>query len=277
MVVVAVANQKGGVGKTTTAVNLGVLLAATGRRVLIVDADPQGNATSSLGVDKSQLPASLYDALWDGRLPEGLPVRDVRPGVDLLPATPDLAAAEVELVGRRGRERVLETLLRSGEIEADICLIDCPPSLGLLTVNALTSSDAVLVPLQCEFLALEGLGQLTGTIELIRRSLNPNLTVLGVLMTMYDARTRLSAHVVEEVRRHFPEEIFETVIPRAVRLAEAPSYGQSIDEYDPESRGAAAYRKLAAEVATRLFGDAPEPCTDLAAMPAAEPEMVEVT
>ena len=252
MTVVAVANQKGGVGKTTTAVNLSTLIAAAGFRVLLIDADPQGNATSSLGVDKSRLDASLYDVFLDGLLPASLPVPSVRRDVHLIPATPDLAAAEVELVGRPRRERVLADALAEADLDADLCLIDCPPSLGLLTVNALTAADHVLVPLQCEFLALEGLGQLTRTIELIRRGLNPDLTILGVLMTMYDARTRLSAHVVEEVRRHFPHDIFATVIPRAVRLAEAPSYGQAIDEYDPDSRGGAAYRALADEVVARL-------------------------
>ena len=252
MTVVAVANQKGGVGKTTTAVNLSTLIAAAGFRVVLIDADPQGNATSSLGVDKGPLEATLYDAFLDGVLPASLPLPSVRPDVHLIPATPDLAAAEVELVGRSRRERVLADVLAEADLEADLCLIDCPPSLGLLTINALTAADHVLVPLQCEFLALEGLGQLTRTIELIRRSLNPDLTILGVLMTMYDARTRLSAHVVEEVRRYFPHELFTTVIPRAIRLAEAPSYGQAIDEYDPESRGGTAYRALAGEVIARL-------------------------
>ena len=252
MTVVAVANQKGGVGKTTTSVNLSTLIAAAGFRVVLVDADPQGNATSSLGVDKEPLEATLYDVFLDGVLPASLPIASVRRDVHLIPATPDLAAAEVELVGRTRRERVLADVLAEADLDADVCLIDCPPSLGLLTVNALTAADHVLVPLQCEFLALEGLGQLTRTIELIRRGLNPDLSILGVLMTMYDARTRLSASVVEEVRRHFPHELFSTVIPRAIRLAEAPSYGQAIDEYDPESRGGTAYRALADEVIARL-------------------------
>jgi len=258
MTVVAVANQKGGVGKTTTAVNLAALIAAAGWRVVLIDADPQGNATSSLGVAKEPLEATLYDAFLDGVLPRSLPLPDVRPNVHLVPATSELAAAEVELVGRSRRERVLADILAEADLDADLCLIDCPPSLGLLTVNALTAADHVLVPLQCEFLALEGLGQLTRTIELIPRGLNPNLTILGVLMTMYDARTRLSAHVVEEVRRYFPHELFTTVIPRAVRLAEAPSYGQAIDEYDPDSRGGTAYRALAEEVVARLGLRRPE-------------------
>ena len=249
---ISIANQKGGVGKTTTTVNLAALLAGRGYRVLVLDADPQGNATSSLGVDKAALTESLYDALLDPDGIETLPLKDVRPGVDLYPATPDLAAAEVELVGQHARERAISRVIAATPTAFDVCLIDTPPSLGLLTVNALTASDNVLVPLQCEFLALEGLGQLLATIELIHRGLNPDLSVLGVVMTMYDARTRLSAHVVEEVRRHLPASLLKTIIPRAIRLAEAPSYGQVISEYDPESRGAAAYQQLADELLERM-------------------------
>ena len=250
--VISIANQKGGVGKTTTTVNLAALFAGRGYRVLVLDADPQGNATSSLGVDKAALVETLYDALLDPDSLESLPLRDVRPGVDLYPATPDLAAIEVELVGQHARERALARVIAANRTSFDICLIDTPPSLGLLTVNALTASDDVLVPLQCEFLALEGLGQLLATIDLIHRGLNPDLSVLGVVMTMYDARTRLSAHVVEEVRRHLPGSLLSTIIPRAIRLAEAPSYGQVISEYDPDSRGAAAYEQLANELLERL-------------------------
>ena len=250
--VIAITNQKGGVGKTTTTVNLAALLAERGYRVLIIDADPQGNATSSFGVDKQNLPETLYDALLDPDGVQTLPLRNVRPGVDLYPATPDLAAVEVELVGQHARERALARVLAATDQSYDLCLIDCPPSLGLLTVNALTAANDVLVPLQCEFLALEGLGQLLATIDLIKRGLNPHLNVLGVVMTMYDARTRLSAHVVEEVRRHMPDALLETIVPRAIRLAEAPSYGQVISEYDPDSRGAAAYVQLADELLIRL-------------------------
>ena len=249
---VAFANQKGGVGKTTSAVNLAVLLAGDGHRVLLVDFDPQGNATSSLGVDKRELGATAYDVLV-----AGLPLADavagaVRGNLDLLPSTPALAGAEVELVPMAHRERALRRALDAGAGDYDLVLIDCPPSLGLLTVNALTSVDSVIVPIQCEFLALEGLGQLITTIDLVKRQLNPPLDVLGVLMTMYDARTRLSAHVVEEVRVHFPQRIFNSIVPRSIRLAEAPSYGQAIAEYDPESRGAQAYRAVADELVARL-------------------------
>ena len=250
--VVAVVNQKGGVGKTTTSVNLAANLAERGYRILLVDADPQGNATSSFGVDKSTLTETLYDAIMEPGATATLPVTDVRPGVALFPATPDLAAAEVELVDHSSRERALVRVVKATEWPFDLCLIDCPPSLGLLTVNALTASDQVLVPLQCEFLALEGLGQLLATIELIRRGLNPHLTILGIVMTMYDARTRLSAHVVEEVRRYMPDDVMGTIVPRAIRLAEAPSYGQVISEYDPDSRGATAYQALTDELLTRL-------------------------
>lgn len=248
----ALANQKGGVGKTTTAVNLAVLLAQRGYRTLLIDLDPQGNATSSLGVEKSTLDVTLYDALVGGIPARDVRVADVRPGLDLLPSTPTLAAAEVELVGVTDRERALSRAIRPDAGVYDVMLIDCPPSLGLLTVNALTAADGVLVPIQCEFLALEGLGQLIRSIDLVKRQLNPAIDVVGVLMTMYDARTRLSASVVEEVRRFFPERIFQTLVPRSVRLAEAPSYGQAISEYDPDSRGAQSYRAVADELVHRL-------------------------
>jgi chromosome partitioning protein len=252
---VALANQKGGVGKTTTAVNLAVVLAGGGLRTLLIDIDPQGNATSSLGIEKRELAVTVYDVLVGGLPLEEALVAGVRARLDLLPSTPALAAAEVELVPVAGREHALRRALEAGAARSDaydLVLIDCPPSLGLLTVNALTAVDAVLVPIQCEFLALEGLGQLIRTIDLVKRQLNPPLDVLGVLMTMYDARTRLSAQVVEEVRAHFPDRIFRTIVPRSIRLAEAPSYGQAIAEYDPESRGAQAYRAVADEFLVRL-------------------------
>lgn len=257
--VVAFANQKGGVGKTTTAVNAAVYLAQRGHRVLLVDMDPQGNATSSLGVAKDALAASTYNLLTDGISFGDALVAGVRAGLDLIPASPMLAGAEVELVGETGRERRLDGALAPALSLYDVILIDCPPSLGLLTVNALTAARSVVVPIQCEFLALEGLGQLIQTIDLVKQSLNPPLDVAGVLMTMYDARTRLSSHVVEEVRRYFPHRIFNAIVPRSVRLAEAPSYGQAIAEYDPGSRGADAYASFASELADRIRLPEPRP------------------
>ena len=255
--IVAFANQKGGVGKTTTAVNAAVGLVRRGYRVLLIDIDPQGNATSSLGVDKTAPLHSVYDVLVDGLpVPRAVAVTD-RPRLDLVPSTPALAGAEVELVDAPERERRLATALAGAADRYHVVLIDCPPSLGLLTVNALTAARSVVVPIQCEYLALEGLGQLITTIDLVKRRLNPPLDVTGVLMTMFDARTRLSAHVVEEVRRFFPDRIFETVVPRSVRLAEAPSYGQAIAEYDPASRGGVAYRAFADELIARLGLDMP--------------------
>ncbi len=252
MQIVAFANQKGGVGKTTTTVNTGVLLARDGIRVLLVDLDPQGNATSSLGVDKQSLDHSTYDAILNPESTAGAIIPGVRERLDLLPSTPALAAAEVDLVGLVQRERQLKRALASVADRYDLAIIDSPPSLGLLTVNGLTAADHVVVPIQCEFLALEGVSQLITTIDLVRRQLNPNLDLLGVLMTMFDARTNLSAMVVDEVRRFFPDRIFETVIPRSVRLAEAPSYGQAIAEYDPSSRGGVAYEAFTNELVQRL-------------------------
>ncbi len=250
--VVALANQKGGVGKTTTAVNCAVLFARRGFRVLLVDFDPQGNATSSLGLEKRDLPATIYDVMIERRDGASVVIADIRPNLDLLPATPTLAAAEIDLVGMNDRERVLRKALQKLASRYDLILIDCPPSLGLLTVNSLTAADYVLVPIQCEFLALEGLGQLIATIDLVKRQLNPALDVLGVVMTMYDARTRLSASVVEEVRRYFPERIFSTLVPRSIRLAEAPSFGMAIAEYDGASKGAQAYEEVVEELRARL-------------------------
>jgi chromosome partitioning protein len=249
---IALANQKGGVGKTTTAINTAVLLAQRGFRVLLIDIDPQGNTTSSLGVEKRTLETTTYDVLVDDLPIASAVVSRARPNLDLLPSTPTLAGAEVELVELAERERRLARALAEVSDRYDLVLIDCPPSLGMLTVNALTAARYVIVPIQCEFLALEGLGQLINTIDLVKRQLNPPLDVLGVLMTMYDARTRLSAHVVEEVRRYFPHRIFQTLVPRSIRLAEAPSYGQAIAEYDADSRGAQAYRSVVDEIVARL-------------------------
>jgi len=252
MQVIAFANQKGGVGKTTTTVNSGVILAREGIRTLLVDLDPQGNATSSLGVNKQELDRSTYDAVMSPGNTAVAILRNVRERLDLLPSTPALAAAEVDLVHLAHRERQLKRALASVADTYDLAIIDSPPSLGLLTVNGLTAANHVVVPIQCEFLALEGVSQLVTTIDLVRRQLNPQLDLLGVLMTMYDARTNLSAMVVEEVRRFFPDRIFETVIPRSVRLAEAPSYGQAIAEYDPSSRGGVAYESFTRELVERV-------------------------
>ena len=253
MPIIALANQKGGVGKTTTAINLGAALAAHGRRVLIVDLDAQANATSGLG-QRAREGRTSYDVLL-GAVPAASAVIPAgAPSLWLVPATPTLAGAEVELVLAEGREFLLRRALREGAdaIRAtyDYVLIDCPPSLGLLTVNALAAADDVIVPVQCEYLALEGLGQLARTLELVRRQLNPALRLRGLVMTMFDARTNLAAEVVEEVRRHFPQ-TFRTVIPRTVRLSEAPSHGRSILAYDPSSRGARAYTDLAGELLER--------------------------
>jgi chromosome partitioning protein len=249
---VAFVNQKGGVGKTTTTVNIAAVLAAQGDRVLIVDTDPQGNATSSLGVEKQTLDMTLYDVVTGAAAAGDVIIEAIRERMDLLPATPILAGAEVELVDLPRREYRLMEALRSLRSRYDVVLIDSPPSLGLLTVNALAAADAVVIPVQCEYLALEGVSQVLATIDLVRRSLNPDLELIGVLMTMYDGRTRLSGHVVDEVRRFFPDHLFSAVIPRSVRLAEAPSFGQVIGEYDPSSRGATAYAEVAKELRSRL-------------------------
>ncbi len=258
---IALANQKGGVGKTTSAVNIAVELSRRGLRVLLVDVDPQGNASSSLGLDKRDLDTTVYDLLIGQAAFEQVVVREIRPSLDLIPANSALAGAEVDLVDFSDRAVRLRNALAVNGNRYDAVVIDSPPSLGFLTVNALCAAQHVVVPIQCEYLALEGLGQLIGTIDLVKKQLNPDLDLAGVLMTMYDARTRLSAHVVEEVRRYFPQRTFATVVPRSVRLAEAPSFGQSISEYDAASRGAAAYRAVVEELAARLSLplDTPEP------------------
>ena len=244
-------NQKGGVGKTTTAINLGAYLAYFGQRVLIVDIDPQANATSCLGVDKNNVRGSTYDAMLGSTPANSLVLYNDRLKLSLLPSSPALAGAEVELVNQPGREARLKQAIASLSERYDYVLIDCPPSLGLLTVNGLVAArDGVIIPVQCEYLALEGLGQLTQTLHLIRSGLFPELKIRGVVLTMFDGRTKLSTDVVAEVNSHFPEQAFKSVVPRSIRLAEAPSYGLPVSAYAPGSTGAQAYEGLAREVLT---------------------------
>lgn len=252
--VYAITNQKGGVGKTTTAINLATYLAAAGRRVLLVDMDPQANTSSGIGASKSLRPHTVYDLLVQED--DEITIFDVlvptqRRELVVAPCTVDLAAAELELVGALARESRLRQVLEPIRNRCDYILIDCPPSLGLLTVNALVAADGLVIPIQCEYLALEGLTQLLNTIQIVKSKLNPELYIAGVVMTMFDPRTRLAGEIVREVRNHFPKEAFQTIISRNVRLSEAPSYGQSILDYDPSSPGAVAYRALAEEVMAR--------------------------
>ncbi|MEX1182407.1 MAG: AAA family ATPase [Gemmatimonadota bacterium] len=247
--VIAIANQKGGVGKTTTAINLGAGLAVAERRTLIVDMDPQGNATSGMGLDRASLAGSIYDVLLDD-----MPVADVRvrgvhfPYLDIVPSSQDLVGSEVELVDRSRRELILRKALASVRDEYEYVLLDCPPSLGLLTLNTLAAADTVLIPIQCEFYALEGLSQLLNTVRLVQQNLNPKLQIEGVLLTMYDQRLNLSRQVADEAKEYFGSRVFQSVIPRNVRLAEAPSFGKPIVLYDILSAGAQSYLTLAREV-----------------------------
>jgi chromosome partitioning protein len=246
--IIAIANQKGGVGKTTTSVNLGACLAYIGKRVLLVDVDPQGNATSGIGIEKADVEHCIYDILVDD-----VDVKEViKPtaveNLEIIPATIQLAGAEIELVPTISREVRLKRALETVKHHYDYMIIDCPPSLGLLTINALTASDAVLIPVQCEYYALEGLSQLLSTVRLVQKHLNTELMIEGVLLTMLDARTNLGIQVIDEVKKYFQDKVYHTIIPRNIRLSEAPSHGQPIIIYDPRSRGAEVYLELAKEV-----------------------------
>jgi chromosome partitioning protein len=257
--VVAVANQKGGVGKSTTAVNLAASLAELGLKVLVIDMDPQGNASTGLGIDPGRRTVGTYQVISQGTPADSAVMETSVPGVWAIPSTIDLAGAEIELVGQISREnrlaRAVEPLLQT----YDLILLDCPPSLGLLTVNALSAAQELIVPIQCEYYALEGLGQLLRNVRLIQQNLNPTLRLTGIVLTMYDSRTKLSEQVVAEVRRYFGPRVYDTIIPRTVRLSEAPGFGKPITEYDSSSKGAKAYRALAVEFLERGTTDEPLP------------------
>ena len=245
---IAIFNQKGGVGKTTTNINLGASLALKGKKILMLDIDPQGNTTSGIGISKKDLPYTVYDLLIEDNFDTRKAIihTDIE-NLDIIPASVDLAGAEIEMVALEGRERRLRKAIQKVKDFYDYIFIDCPPSLGLLTINSLTAVESVLIPIQCEFYALEGVSQLVSTIELVKKSLNKSLEIEGVILSMFDGRTNLSIQVVQEVKKYFGSKVYSTVIPRNIRLAEAPSFGMAITEYDPKSKGAEAYRDFAEE------------------------------
>lgn len=249
--IISFINQKGGVGKTTTCVNMASYLAVMGKKVLLVDLDPQGNASSSVGVLKEEKPKTIYHAIVDENYIEDIVIKTKVDGLDVVPSDVDLAGAEIELVQMNNREKVLKKVIERVAGSYDYICIDCPPSLGLLTVNALTASDSVVIPIQCEYFALDGVTQLMYTIKLVKQHLNPGLDIEGIVLTMRDARSNLSAQVAEDVKKHFKDRVYETSIPRNVRLAEAPSYGEPIHVYDPKSSGAFAYKLLTEEFLKR--------------------------
>ncbi len=249
--IISVFNQKGGVGKTTTNINLSTYIAQLGKRVLVVDADPQGNTTSGFGIDKESLEFSLYDGMVNGSDLNEVCIKTRFKNLDLVPSKPELAGAEIEMTAMKNRELLMSVFLNNADGIYDYVMIDCPPSLGLISLNALAASNSVLVPIQCEYYALEGVSQLMNTINLVKRGLNNKLSIEGIIMTMFDGRTNLSLQVVDEVSSYFGEKVYKTVIPRNVRLAEAPSHGLAILEYDEKSKGAQAYFEFAKEFIKR--------------------------